>query len=86
MVEDYVIYCPCKVIIIPEQQFSIMASAHFLDVSKEETSKLKVNAVALIITRAIILKQLFSSGSVKIVLLRLGDSSTKFTDPSANNS
>ena len=41
-----------------------MAAAGFLDVFEKETSKMKENAVALIITLAIILKQLFSSGSV----------------------
>ena len=44
-----------------------MAAARFVDVFKEETNKMKENAVALIITWAIILKQLFSSGSVNIV-------------------
>ena len=44
-----------------------MAAAQFLDVSKEESSKMKENAVALIITWAIILKQLFSSSSGNIV-------------------
>ena len=44
-----------------------MAVARFLDVLKEETSKMKENAVAVIITWAIILKQLFASGSVNIV-------------------
>ena len=40
-----------------------MFVARFLDVSEEETNKMKETAVALIITWAIILKQLFSSGS-----------------------
>ena len=44
-----------------------MAKARFVDVFKEETSKMKENAVSLIITWAIILKQLFSLGSVNIV-------------------
>ena len=44
-----------------------MAAARFLDVIEEETRKMKENAVTLIITWAIILKQLFSSGSVNIV-------------------
>ena len=44
-----------------------MAAAQLFDVSEEETNKKKENAVALIITWAIILKQLFSSGSVNIV-------------------
>ena len=34
-----------------------MAAVRFLDFFKEEISKMKENAVALIITRAIILKQ-----------------------------
>ena len=38
-----------------------MDTARFLDVSEEETNKMKENAVALIITWAIILKQIFSS-------------------------
>ena len=42
-----------------------MAVARFLDVFENETSKMKENAVFLIITWAIILKQLFSSGSVR---------------------
>ena len=41
-----------------------MANVQFLDVFEEETNKMKENEIALIITRAIILKQLFSSGSV----------------------
>ena len=41
-----------------------MVAARFLNVFKEETSKMKENAVALIITWAIILKQLFSWGSL----------------------
>ena len=41
-----------------------MATARFLDVFEEETNKMKENAIALIITCAIIPKQLFSSGSV----------------------
>ena len=44
-----------------------VAAAWFLDVSEEETKKMKENAVALIITWVIIIKQLFSSGSVDIV-------------------
>ena len=44
-----------------------MSVAQFLDVFEEETSKMKENAVALIVTWTIILKQLFSSGSVNIV-------------------
>ena len=44
-----------------------MAAARFFDEFEEETSKMKENAIALIITWAIILKQLFSSGSVNIV-------------------
>ena len=36
-----------------------MAEARFLDVFKEKTSKMKENAVALIITWAIIIRQLF---------------------------
>ena len=44
-----------------------MNNARFLDVFEEETNKMKENATALIITLAIILKQLFSSGSVNIV-------------------
>ena len=44
-----------------------MAAARFLYVFEEETSKMKENGVALIITLAIILKQLLSSGSVNIV-------------------
>ena len=39
----------------------------YLDVFEEETNKMKEYAIALIITRGIILKQLFSSGSVNIV-------------------
>ena len=45
-----------------------LGPAQFLDVFEEETNKMKENAIALIITRAIILlKQLFSPGSVNIV-------------------
>ena len=46
-----------------------MAIVQFLDVSEEATNKMKENAVALrlIITWPIILKQLFSVGSVNIV-------------------
>ena len=44
-----------------------MAAARFLDVSEEETNKMKENAVVPIITCVIILKQLFSSESVNIV-------------------
>ena len=44
-----------------------MAAARFVDVFKEETSKMKENAVGLIITWAIILKQLFTEGEVNIV-------------------
>ena len=44
-----------------------MAAARFVGVSEEETNKMKENVAALIITWAIILKQLFSSGSVNIV-------------------
>ena len=44
-----------------------MAVVRFLDVFLEKTSKMKENAVSLIITSAIILKQLFSSGFVNIV-------------------
>ena len=41
-----------------------MAAARFLDEFEEETSKMKENAVALVITWAIIVKQLFSSVNV----------------------
>ena len=44
-----------------------LAAARFLDVFEEETNKLIENTFALIITRVIILKQIFSSGSVNIV-------------------
>ena len=45
-----------------------MATTQFLHVFEEETNKLKENAISLIITWAIILKQLlFCSGSVNIV-------------------
>ena len=59
-----------------------MAAAKFLDVFEEETNKKKENAVTLTITWAIILKHLFSSYLVNI---RLGDYSTIYTEPSANN-
>ena len=66
-----------------------MAVARFLDVSEGETNKVKANAVALIITCVIILKQLFSSGSLNIVeyspQLRPGDCSTIFISPLVNN-
>ena len=39
----------------------------FLDVFEEETHKVKENAVALIITWAIMLKQLFAEGEVNII-------------------
>ena len=44
-----------------------MAAARFLDVSKEETSKMKGNAVALIITWAIILKQLLIKVALHLI-------------------
>ena len=45
-----------------------MAATRFLDEFEEETSKMKKNPVALIITRAIIYtKTIFSLGSVNIV-------------------
>ena len=44
-----------------------MTTAGFIDVSEEETNKMKEKAVDLIITRAIKLKRLFTSGSMNIV-------------------
>ena len=44
-----------------------LAAARFLDVFEEETNKLIENTFALIITRVVMLKQIFSSGSVNIV-------------------
>ena len=44
-----------------------MDTARFLGVFEEETNKMKENAISLIITWAIILRQWFSSGSVNIV-------------------
>ena len=67
-----------------------MAAAQFFDVFKEETSKMKENAGALVITWATILKHLlFSLGSVnieyRILSIRLRDYSTIFTSLLANN-
>ena len=56
-------------IILTEALIFKMATARFLEVFEEETNKMKENTIALIITWAIILKQLFSSGSVNIVEL-----------------
>ena len=70
LVEDYVISRynhPARGDYNTEALIFKVAAARFLDVSEEETIKMKENAVALIITWAIILKQLFSSGSVNIV-------------------
>ena len=51
-------------IIIPVALIFKMAAARFLDVFEEESNKIKENAISLIITWAIILRQLLSSGSV----------------------
>ena len=70
LVEDRVISCtnhPERGDYNTEALIFKMAAARFVDVFKEETSKMKENAVAVIITWEIILKQLFSSGSVNIV-------------------
>ena len=58
------IITPREVIIIPKHYNFQNGHRAILDVSGE---KKKENAIALIITRAIILKQLFSSGSANIV-------------------
>ena len=53
LVENYVIPCynhPARGDYTTEAVIFKMAAARFLDVSKEETSKMKENAVALIIT------------------------------------
>ena len=55
------IIIPREVIIIWPPRDSLM----FL--IEEETNKMKENAISLILTQAIILKQSFSSGSVNIV-------------------
>ena len=60
LVEDCVISCynhPAQGDYNIEALIFKMAAVRFLDFFKEEISKMKENAVALIITRAIILKQ-----------------------------
>ena len=67
-----------------------MAASRFAQVSDEEISEMKINAVFSILQLWIILKQLFPSGEVNIgeylPRLRLGKYSPIFTSPSANNS
>ena len=63
-----------------------MTTAGFIDVSEEETNKMKEKAVDLKITRAIKLKRL----SVHLRLSKYcrtipGDCSTIFTEPEENN-
>ena len=81
MVEDYIIFCynhPTRGDYNTEALIFKMAATQFLDVFKEETSKMKENTVPLTDNNP-------SNYTKTIILLRLRNYLTIFTSPSVNN-